>query len=468
MKQAQYSRFLSFLQEKLACDPEYGYNTAGELSMKRIWDGIVHYFWHFGYYIKGLGKWLLVSGITGLLCGLIGSAFHIGVEWATGLREMHPWLLYCLPLAGLAIVGIYKLSRAEGQSTNSIIEEVQSGRGLSLGLLPAIFFSTVLTHLCGGSAGREGAALQMGGTIGFSVARVLHLDDRDLRTATMTGMAAFFAALFGTPLTATIFAMAVISVGLLYHAALIPCLTASLVAYGVSLLLGVEPTRFLVTAPALSLGMLLRVAVLAGLCALVSVLFCQCIHAAEAGLKKLLPNLWLRAVAGGAAIILLSLLLGTRDYNGVGMNLIHAAIEEGRALPAAFLLKILFTALTIGAGFKGGEVVPSFFVGATFGCVVGPLLGIPAGFSAAVGLVSVFCGAVNCPIASIFLSIELFGAQGMLFFALACGLSFVLSGYNGLYSSQRILYDKLKAQYINVYANAYHEGEDSETKKLYQ
>ena len=141
------------------------------------------------------------------------------------------------------------------------------------------------------------------------------------------------------------------------------------------------------------------------------------------------------------------------------MGVITAAVEQGRAVPAAFLWKMVFTALTLSVGFKGGEVVPSFFIGATFGCVVGPLLGIPAGFAAAVGLVSVFCGAVNCPLSSIFLAVELFGAEGLLAYALACGLSFVLSGYSGLYSSQRILYDKLKARYIDVHTNAHHEGE---------
>ncbi len=141
------------------------------------------------------------------------------------------------------------------------------------------------------------------------------------------------------------------------------------------------------------------------------------------------------------------------------MDLITAAVEQGTARPEAFLLKILFTAVTLSAGFKGGEVVPSFFVGATFGCVAGPLLGIPAGFAAALGLAAVFCGATNCPLASIFLSVELFGDGGLLYFALVCGISYMLSGYNGLYSSQTIVYSKLKAQYINVRTNAYHAGE---------
>ena len=170
-------------------------------------------------------------------------------------------------------------------------------------------------------------------------------------------------------------------------------------------------------------------------------------------MTKRLPNPWVRAFAGGCAVIALTWIFGTTDYNGAGMQVIAAAVEQGTAHPAAFLLKLVFTAITLAAGFKGGEVVPSFFVGAAFGCVAGPLLGLPAGFAAALGLVSVFCGAVNCPLASIFLAVELFGGEGLLYFAVACCVSFVLSGYNGLYSSQRILHSKLKGLYINVHAN---------------
>ena len=175
-------------------------------------------------------------------------------------------------------------------------------------------------------------------------------------------------------------------------------------------------------------------------------------------MKKRLPNAEIRAAVGGIAVVALTLLCGTGDYNGAGMEVITAAVEEGVARPEAFILKLVFTAITLAAGFKGGEVVPSFFVGAAFGCVVGPLLGIPAGFAAAIGLVSVFNGAVNVPLASIFLAIELFGDGGLLYFALACSISYMLSGYNGLYSSQTILYSKLRAMYINVHTNAHHAG----------
>lgn len=413
-------------------------------------------------YAVALGKWLAVAALTGVLCGLIGSAFALSVGYVTRLRAANGWLLYLLPLAGVAVASVYRALRTEGMGTDDIIDAVHLGKPLSAKLVPSIFIGTVLTHLCGGSAGREGAALQMGGTIGYWSSRALRLDDRDTRTGTLCGMAAFFSALFGTPLAATMFAIMAISVGELYHAAFIPCFTASLVAYGLSMWLGVAPVRFTAVIPALASTGLVRAAILAALCAWVSALFCALLHASAWHMKKFIPNPWLRAAAGGAIVVALTLICGTTDYNGAGMDVITAAIEQGRVKPEAFALKMLFTAVTLAAGFKGGEVVPCFFVGATFGCAVAPLLGLPASFGAALGLVSVFCGATNCPIASTFLSIELFGGSGILYFALACGVSYMLSGYGGLYSSQTILYSKLKAQYINVHTNAHHVGDPNE------
>ena len=410
-------------------------------------------------YLTALAKWLALAGVNGLVCGLAGSWFYFGVCYVTKMRAEYPWLLMCLPLAGLGIVWFYKMTKTEGQGTNDIIEAVRLGKGISIWLLPAIFMGTMLTHLCGGSAGREGAALQMGGTIGHYVGRLFRLDDRDLRIATLSGMAAFFSALFGTPLAATMFAIMVVSVGVFYHSAFIPCFTASLVAYGISVWLGVKPTRFVVAVPMLDPWTMVEVAVLAVGCALVSIVLCDSLRFAGNQLRKWVPNSWMRVVIGGLSVIIMTYLSGTTDYNGTGMNIISAAIEQGSAHPLAFLLKIVFTAVTLGAGFKGGEIVPTFFVGATFGCVAAPLLGIPAGFGAAIGLAAVFSGATNCPMSAVFLSMELFGSSGLLYFALACGISYMLSGYNGLYSSQTILYSKLKAQYINVKTNHHHAGQ---------
>ena len=416
--------------------------------------------WKAVHYLKALMKWLLVAIVIGVLCGFVGTAFHKGVGYVSELREGSPWLLYLLPLAGLLIVWTYKITKTEGQNTNDIIDTVSGGKHLSIWLIPAIFISTVLTHLCGGSSGREGAALQMGGDIGYHVGRLFHLDDRDRRTVAQCGMAAFFSALFGTPLASTMFALMVESVGIFYHVAFIPALVASMVAYGISVWLGVAPTRFTIpTVPCVDMNMMCRVALLAILCAAVSVLFVEALHTSEHLFAKYIKNPWLRIVVGGLAVIGLTFLFGTRDYNGAGMNIIANAIQDGSAHPEAFILKILLTAVTLGCGYKGGEVVPSFFVGAVFGAAFGPMLGIPAGFAGALGLTFVFAGATNCPISSIFLAIELFGSDGLLFYALGSGITYMLSGYSGLYSSQKILYSKVKAQYISVNTNHHHLGD---------
>lgn len=403
---------------------------------------------HIGQYAVTLLKWMVLGGIIGLVGGIIGSLFHIGVDTATQARLAHPWVLYLMPVGGLAIVGLYRLTKTEGKGTNDIIASVHFGEQVPGLLVPVIFVSTVITHLCGGSAGREGAALQIGGGIGYQAGRLLRLGEKDLPLATLCGMSGVFAALFGTPLTATVFALEVISVGVLYYAGLVPCLTAALTGYLVSVLMGVPPTRFTVTVPGLEVRTMLLVIVLALLCAVVSILFCRGLHGVEHLLKRTLKNPYLR-VAVGAAVLIGLTLLTNGDYNGAGMEVIGRAIA-GQADPWAWVWKLLFTAITIGCGFKGGEVVPSFFVGAAFGCVAAGWLGLPAGFGAAMGLVSVFCGAVNCPLASIILSVELFGSGDLLYFAMACSISYLISGYCGLYSSQTILYSKLRAEFINV------------------
>ena len=399
-------------------------------------------------------KWVLIAGVVGAVGGLVGSTFHLSVEVVTHFREQQPWLLYLLPVSGLAIVWLYHALKMNKVNTNAIIDSIHNGSRVPLALVPAIYLSTVITHLFGGSSGREGAALQIGGSLGNFVGRSFRLDEKDMRIATLAGMSAVFSALFGTPLTASVFALEVISVGVIYYSALIPCLVAALVALQISVLFGAAPTRFALADVPVAAPMVVKVMGLSLLCTGLSIVLCLFMHRTEHLLAKYLKNEYLRVVCGGAAVALLSVLLGTRDYNGAGMELIRRAIEEGVARPEAFAMKLLFTALTIGAGFKGGEVVPTFFIGATFGCVLGPLLGVPAGLAAAVGLIGVFCGAVNSPIASILLSVELFGSADMVYFALACGIAYALSGYFGLYGSQKIMYGKLKAEFINRSANA--------------
>ena len=394
-------------------------------------------------------QWFFLAVPTGLVCGLVGTLFHLSVEYVTELRAAQPWLLFLLPAAGLLITALYKITKCEGVGTNNVIRAVQSGEPVSILLVPAIFLGTVLTHLCGGSAGREGAALQMGGSIGWNLGTLLHLKDYDRRTATISGMAAFFSALFGTPLAATLFAMTIEDVGLTFTSAFVPAFTSALIAYGCSLTFGIAPTRFALTAPELTVWNAFLIILLGVACAAVSRLFCSTLHFMEHTVPKRIPNPWVRVLAGSVLVIGFSYLFGVGRYNGAGMNVITAAVEQGQALPWDFLCKIFLTALTLSCGFKGGEVVPSFFVGATFGCAFGPLLGLPAGFAAAVGLVSVFCGATNALIPSILLGFELFGGAGLELIALGCGICYMLSGHHGLYSSQTFVTNKLRSEYMS-------------------
>lgn len=416
--------------------------------MEKLREKVQYRIRRMGLYLATLLKWVAVGVLIGAVGGVIGSLFHMGVDHAAELRAEHPWVLYLLPVGGLVITALYHLTKMEGKGTNDIIRSVHFGSHIPVLLVPVIFVSTVITHLCGGSAGREGAALQIGGGIGYKTGTLLRMNEKDLPLATMCGMSGVFAALFGTPLTAMLFSLEVVSVGMLHYAGLIPCLTAALTGFWVSSALGVPPTRFTIPVLELLPADMLRAAALAVLCALVSILFCRVLHAVEHGAEHLMKNVWLRAAAGGVMLIVLTLLLGT-DYNGAGMGIIEQALG-GQANSWAWVWKILFTAVTIGCGFKGGEVVPSFFIGAAFGCVAGPLLGLDAGFSAGIGLISVFCGAVNCPLASIVLSVELFGTGNLLYFAMACAISYLLSGYCGLYSSQTIVYSKMRAELVNV------------------
>lgn len=408
-----------------------------------------------GEFLLAFLKWVAVSVITGILAGLVGTAFHISVSYANEARLAHPWLIFLLPLGGLIIAWMYHFCKLnEYTGTNLIITAIRSDTKIPFSLAPLIFFSTVITVLLGGSVGREGAALQLGGTIGTKIGRLFRVGKKELSLSILCGMSGVFAALFGTPLTASFFAMEVISVGVYYHSSFIPCLFASIIAYKVSLFFKIKPVFFEINAiPQLDFIPIVQVIALAALCAVVSMLFCKTMHETAHLMTRMIKNDYLRNSLGGLIILGLTLLVGSRDYNGTGMDIISRAIG-GEAKPEAFLLKILFTAITIGAGFKGGEIVPAFFIGATFGCVTGNLLGMDPGLGAAIGLISIFCGSVNCPIASIFLSYEIFGisGQGLILFAIACGVSYMLSGYYGLYSSQKIMYSKLKAEYININA----------------
>ena len=265
----------------------------------------------------------------------------------------------------------------------------------------------------------------------------------------MCGMSAAFSALFGTPMAAAIFSMEVVSVGIMHYAALVPCVVSSLTAKGIATYLQVSSEQFLLTElPEFNLTTAVTIAILAMLCAGVSTIFCIMLHSGETLYKKYLPNPYLRIFTGGTFIIILTLLVQNQDYNGAGMPIIERCFENDYS-PYAFLLKMLFTAVTLSAGFKGGEIVPSFVIGGTFGCLFGNLVGFCPALCTAAGMGAVFCGVTNCPITSLLICFELFGYQGMPYYLLSVALGYMLSGYYGLYHSQKIVYSKYKTEFIN-------------------
>ncbi|MEG0570952.1 MAG: chloride channel protein [Oscillospiraceae bacterium] len=397
-------------------------------------------------------RWSIIAFIVGLTVGPVGILFHYALDIATNTRMQFDWLIFFLPIVGIAIAWMYKRFANEDKGTNMVLCAIRSDKEMKPITAPLIFISTVLTHLFGGSAGREGAALQLGGSIATTVGTLFHLDEKDKHVLVMCGTSAAFAALFGTPVTAAIFSLEVISIGLMYYSAIIPCVISAITGASLAILAKISPTAYtLVGIESTSIVPILQALLLGVLCAVVSIFFCNMMRGVSKLFKKILPNVYLRAMVGGLLIIGLTLLVGTRSYNGVGSAVIAKAIE-GTALPYDFLLKIVFTAITLGSGFKGGEIVPVFFTGATFGCVAGGLIGLNPSFGAGIGMVALFCGVTNCPITSIILSIEMFGTKGLPLFAVAIAASYMLSGYSGLYGEQKIVYSKLKAEFIDIKA----------------
>ena len=400
--------------------------------------------------LRVLLRWVLLGSITGLVVGVIGAMFYHGIIWATDFRTEHDYIILGLPFAGLLIVFLYRLCKDyEDKGTNLVIKSIQAGENLPITKAPLIFISTILTHLFGGSTGRESAALQMGGSIGYNLGKLFRLKEGNVKIITMCGMSAAFSALFGTPMTAAFMAMEIENVGIMYYSALVPCVISALVASGVSEYLGVVEETFAVTVvPEFSLYNAAFTGILAILCAIVSVLFCNVLKLSGRIYKKLIKNAYLRIFVGGCIVSALTFASGTRLYNGAGINVIEMAVK-GDAPYIAFLLKMVFTALTLGAGYKGGEIVPALYIGATFGCLYSQLLGFDPALCAAIGMGALFCGVTNCPISSLFICFELFGFKGMPYYLLAVALSYTFSGYSSLYSSQKIVYSKFHNKYVN-------------------
>lgn len=395
-------------------------------------------------------KWIFLACIIGIVVGGVSTLFAFCMNKVTSFRQDNPKIIFLLPIAGLFIVFLYRIFNYKNdKGTNLVLSTIHAEGQVPAKMAPLIFISTIITHLFGGSAGREGAALQLGGSMGNLIGNILKLDERDKRVIVMCGMSAAFAAVFGTPMAAAVFAMEVVSVGVMYYAALVPCVFSVIIASRFASSMGISSDTLKITLiPKLSITAGIKVLILSVLCAVLSVLFCIMLHKFGDLYRKYLKNPYIRIFVAGTIVVIITLILGNTDYNGAGVDVIKRAVN-GHAVTYAFLIKMILTAITIEAGYKGGEIVPSFFIGATFGCTFGNLIGFSPSLCAAVGMIAVFCGVTNCPIASILISFELFGFEGVPYFLIAASISYLLSGYYGLYKDQTIVYSKYKTLFIN-------------------
>ncbi len=396
-------------------------------------------------------SWTIASILVGLSVGSFASAFGLAMRYVIKTRETHPWLIFLLPVGAILITFIYKhVLKEKDSGTNTVIAAIQSDEHLPFKLAPLIFVATLITHLVGGSAGREGAALQMGGAIGNGIGRAFRLNSTDKKTMIMCGMSAAFSALFGTPMAAAIFSMEVISVGIMHYAALVPCVISSLVARAIASHMGLGTEQYIIgTIPSFGVKSSVQISIFAILCGLVSIVFCVVLHKYEEILSEKVTNPYIKAIVGGTSVLVLTLLVGSQTYNSTGSAIIESCFTGANIGLQAFLLKIIFTTLTLSCGYKGGEIVPTLFIGATFGAAMGPILGLPAPLLAAVGMGALFCGVTNCPISSLLICFELFGYEPMPYFLLAVAFSYWVSGYTGLYKSQKIVYSKYRSNYID-------------------
>ncbi len=390
--------------------------------------------------LKYLFKWIALCGLIGLLAGSASAIFLISLEWATNFREGNLWIIALLPIGGLIIGLVYHyFGQTVVKGNNQILEEFHSPKKIiPLKMAPLVLFSTVVTHLFGGSAGREGTAIQMGGAIADQFTKLFKLKNEDRKILLVTGVSAGFASIFGTPLAGAIFALEVFIVGRMRYDAIIPSFLAAIFANEAAHLWPIHHTHYEVPfVPDLWAPQLMW-ALLAGVCfGLAGMLFSNATHFWGAFFKRIIKYPPLRPVIGGIVLAAVVWMLGTTRWIGLGVPVIVESFEN--QLPFTdFLLKILFTSFTLGAGFKGGEVTPLFFTGATLGSALSLFIPLPVALLAGMGFVAVFSGATNTPIACTLMGIELFGAEAGVFIGIACATAYLFSGHTGIYGEQII------------------------------
>ena len=416
------------------------------------------------YIVKQLLRWTAIIFPVSISIGLLVAFFLWMLDFVTALRWQHLWLIFLLPLAGIFIWWLYtKYGKNSGGGNNLIMDEVhEPGGGVPARMTPLILFTTVITHLFGGSAGREGTAVQMGGSMAAQFAKLFKLHQQQKQILLMCGMSAGFAAVFGTPVAGAIFALEVLFIGRIKYDALIPCLIAGIIAHITCVSCGIHHTQYTIAYrggsdsffPHISFDLILLVKVIVAgvLFGFAGYFFAQLSHFIKNRSNELIAIKWLIPVIGAFLIIVISYLLGTFDYLGLGVTnpqadgiSILSAFHAGGAGYFSWFWKLLITAITLGMGFKGGEVTPLFFIGATLGNVLALISGAPIDLLAGLGFIAVFAGATNTPWACTLMGIELFGSENIIYYAVACFTAYYFSGHSGIYKSQRLAVSKYHA-----------------------
>lgn len=387
-----------------------------------------------------MGKWIFWGTLIGLAVGSTSALLVTVNDFMTDTREENDWVIYLLPIGGAIIGSLYRYLGNGSRAGNDLILEYIHGKGkpVPLQMGPLVFISTFITNLLGGSTGREGAAIQMAGSITEAINRVFKINETDRKLLLIAAISGGFGSAFGTPITGVVFGLEVVALGRIRYDAIVPCFTASFVGHYIATVWGIKHEHHVIhTIPEITAGTIGKIMLAAILFSLTSVLYSQLRHSIYNFCKTHLPNLMVRGFLGGTAIIVLYLIVGSKDYLGRGLPMVNKAFEE--TVPAyAFLAKIIFTSVTMGTGFRGGEVIPLFFIGATLGNVLAPLLDLPVSFLAALGLIGVFCGASQVPLACFLLGMELFEGKGALYFFMVCIMSFLCSGIHGIYPTQTV------------------------------
>ena len=399
-------------------------------------------------------KWVFIGSLVGVLVGSACAFFLYSLDIATDLRMDNTWLLFLLPFGGALVSLLYsKYGKNSAKGNNLIIEKINdSSAELPLVMAPLVFFGTIITHLFGGSAGREGTGVQIGASIAEGVGKVLKLDKIDNKIILMVGISSGFASVFGTPLAGTVFGLEIATLGVMSYEALLPCFTASIVGSIVTTAWGIEHAHYTVlNIPELNYNTVIKVIFAAIIFGLTSKIFSELTHKLKALFTNKFKNPTIKSFVGGLLIISLVYIFNTRDFLGLSLPLLSNSFN-GEVHPLTFLGKMLFTSLTLGTGFQGGEVTPLFVIGATLGSSLSSLLNLSPSFLAALGLIGLFVGATNSPISSFILGIELFGSEGIIFIFMICVISYLFSGHTGIYPSQKI--GRSKSKLIKIPNNA--------------